>query len=59
MATSPLVAAPRPESEPSITPLTATWRRAGTRLLVVLMALAITLTITRNWNAWEADASSR
>ena len=53
MATSPLVAAPRPESEPSIKPLKTTWRRAGTPLLVVLMALAIALTITRNWNAWE------
>jgi membrane fusion protein (multidrug efflux system) len=53
MANAPLVAAPRPESEPLIKLLKATWRRVGTPLLVVLMALAIALTITRNWNAWE------
>src|SRR5262245_55377585 len=53
MATSPLVAAQSPESELSINPLKGTCGRVGTPLLVVLMALAIALTITRNWNAWE------
>src|SRR5262249_14734049 len=53
MATGSIVAAPRPESEPRISLLKTTWRRFGTPLLVVLMALAIALTITRNWNAWE------
>jgi membrane fusion protein, multidrug efflux system len=53
MANAPLVAAPRRESEPTITQLRTTWRRFGTPLLVVLMALAIALTITWNWNAWE------
>jgi membrane fusion protein (multidrug efflux system) len=53
MANAELVAAPRPKSELSIKPLKATWRRLGTPLLVVLMAVAIALTITRNWNAWE------
>src|SRR5262245_28151008 len=53
MATDTIVAAPHPKSEPAISPLKTTWRRLGTPLLVVLMALAIALTITRNWNAWE------
>ena len=53
MATGSIAAAPRPQSEPTISPLKTTWRRFGTPLLVVLMALAIALTITRNWNAWE------
>ena len=53
MATAPLVAAPRQQSELSIKPLKTIWRRVGTPLLVVLMALAIALTITWNWNAWE------
>jgi membrane fusion protein, multidrug efflux system len=53
MATAPLVAAPRPEIEHPINPLKTAWRRFGTPVLVVLMALAIALTLTRNWNAWE------
>jgi len=53
MATAPVVAAPRPEIEHTINPLKTAWRRFGTPVLVVLMALAIALTITRNWNAWE------
>src|ERR1700704_3066684 len=52
MAT-PSVAAPHPEIEHTINPLKTVWRRFGTPLLVVLMALAIALTLTRNWNAWE------
>jgi membrane fusion protein, multidrug efflux system len=53
MATGSIVATPRPESAPTISPRKTTWRRFVTPLLVVLMALAIALTITRNWNAWE------
>ena len=53
MATAPIVAAPRPGIEHPINPLKTSWRRFGTPVLVVLMALAIALTLTRNWNAWE------
>ena len=53
MATGSIAATPLPQSEPTISPLKTTWRRFGTPLLVVLMALAIALTITRNWNSWE------
>jgi membrane fusion protein, multidrug efflux system len=53
MATAPIVAAPRPEIEHTVNPMKTAWRRFGTPVLVVLMALAIALTLTRNWNAWE------
>jgi membrane fusion protein (multidrug efflux system) len=53
MATTPIVAAPRPQIEHTSNPLKAAWLRFGTPVLVVLMALALALTITRNWNAWE------
>jgi membrane fusion protein, multidrug efflux system len=53
MATAPVVAAPRPNIEPAVNPLKATWRKFVTPVLIVVMALAIALTITRNWNAWE------
>ena len=48
-----VVADPRPEIEPAIKPLKAAWLRFGTPVLIVLMALAIALTLTRNWTAWE------
>src|SRR5262245_38457887 len=53
MATGSVVAAARSKSEPTISPRKTAWRRFGTPLLVVLLALAIAVTITRNWNAWE------
>ena len=53
MATTPVVAAPRPQIEHATNPLKAAWLRFGTPVLIVLMALAIALTITRNWNTWE------
>jgi membrane fusion protein, multidrug efflux system len=31
----------------------AIWQKFGTPVLVVLLAVAIVLTMTRNWNAWE------
>ena len=53
MATAPVVAAPRPGSQHTINPLKAAWLRFGTPLLILLLALAIAFTMTRNWNAWE------
>jgi membrane fusion protein (multidrug efflux system) len=56
MATAPVVVAPRPNiehTEHTANPLKATWRKFATPVLIVLMALAIALTLTRNWNAWE------
>src|SRR5262245_2800803 len=53
MATAPTVAAPQPQIHHNTNPLKGAWSRFGTPLLVVLMALAIAITLTRNWNAWE------
>src|SRR5580704_9364840 len=43
-------ATPRPESG---------WKKFLTPLLVVLLALAIVITLTRNWNAWEGGKSEQ
>src|SRR6185436_4850536 len=51
--TTPVVAAPRPQIERAANPVKAVWLRFGTPVLVILMALAIAVTLTRNWNAWE------
>src|SRR5262245_58949243 len=65
MATAPVASAPRPEVDQTIkpdhaiNPLKTAWRRFGTPVLVVLMALAIALTITRNWNAWEGGRADQ
>jgi hypothetical protein len=53
MATTPTVAAARPATEHTVHPLKTTWLRFGTPVIVVLMAFAIALAITRNWNSWE------
>ena len=53
MATVPVVAAPTPAAKKTINPLKAAWPRFGTPLLIVLMAVAIAVTLTRNWNVWE------
>src|SRR5262245_37394610 len=53
MATAPVVAAARPDIARRVNPRWTTGRKFVTPALVVLMALAIALTITRNWNAWE------
>jgi len=53
MATAPLGAVARADVKRTINPLKAAWRRLGVPVLIVLLALAIVLTLTRNWNAWE------
>jgi len=44
-------AAPEHATEP--TKPRPKWQKYGTPLLVLLLAAAVLLTITRNWNAWE------
>lgn len=44
-------AAPQPESAPP--PTKPKWQKYATSALVVLLAAALVVTITRNWNAWE------
>jgi membrane fusion protein, multidrug efflux system len=57
MATSPVPAitpSPAPkvvERPPSR--LKSAWQKYGTPLIVLLLAIAIIVTITRNWNGWE------
>ena len=61
MATSP-VPATAPEPSPATAPkevehfpsrLNGAWSKYGTPLIVGLLAVAVVVTITRNWNAWE------
>jgi len=59
MATAPVVAAPRPSTKDTINPLKTAWRRLGTPLLIVLLAVAIAVTLTRNWNAWEGGRADQ
>ena len=35
------------------------WQNYTTPILVVLLALAVVVTITRNWNAWEGDKADQ
>src|SRR5215510_5179238 len=58
MATSPISApapaAPSPKVvEHAPARLKPAWQKYGTPLIVLLLALAVIATITRNWNAWE------
>jgi len=44
---------PTPEPERSAAPARPNWQKYGTPVLIVLLAVAVVFTITRNWNAWE------
>ncbi len=39
--------------QPAAPPPASRWQRFVTPALVVLLALAVLITVTRNWNAWE------
>jgi membrane fusion protein (multidrug efflux system) len=54
-----VVAAPGPEIDHTINPLKTAWHKFGTPVLILLMALAIALTLTRNWNAWEGGRADQ
>jgi len=58
MATSPVPAPAPPTQSPKLVEhapsrLKPAWQKYGTPLIVVLLAIAVIATITRNWNAWE------
>jgi membrane fusion protein, multidrug efflux system len=61
MATSPVpetAPAPSPANSPNAVEhfpsrLKRAWSKYGTPLIVGLLAVAVVVTITRNWNAWE------
>jgi membrane fusion protein (multidrug efflux system) len=46
-------AAPASRTVPEQAPAKPKWQKYGTPVLVVLVAAAVVVTITRNWNAWE------
>jgi len=58
MATSPVpTPIPSPAAAPKVVEnaprLKSAWQKHGTSLIVLLLAIAIVVTITRNWNGWE------
>jgi membrane fusion protein, multidrug efflux system len=63
MSTSPVSAGPAPpiskpvpskiSTDQAVPRTGARWQKYTTPILVVILALAVLVTITRNWNAWE------
>lgn len=53
MAASPSTPAPPKRVERLTARLKPRWQKYGTPVLVILLALTVVFTITRNWNAWE------
>jgi len=53
-APKPIVSPEATAHESRVTPKpTPKWRSYGTPLLVLLLAIAVLVTVTRNWNSWE------
>src|SRR6185369_4413516 len=51
---SPVPTAPAPKRvEHTPSPMKPTWKKYGTPLFVIALAIAVVVTITRNWNGWE------
>jgi len=59
MATAPVSPASPTRVEHEPPPLKATWQKYGAPVLVLLLAAAVIVTLTRNWNAWEGSASEQ
>lgn len=53
MAAEVIAPAPSARVEHTTPRLKARWQKYGTPVLVVLLAVAVVVTMTRNWNAWE------
>src|SRR5260370_24742008 len=54
MATSPIPATPQPKVvDRAPARLKPAWQKYGTPLIVIILAIAVIATITRNWNGWE------
>jgi membrane fusion protein, multidrug efflux system len=47
------------ENPPSVPQPEAGWKRFVTPFVVILLALAILITLTRNWNAWEGGKAEQ
>ncbi|HXM68909.1 MAG TPA: HlyD family secretion protein [Candidatus Acidoferrum sp.] len=59
MATAPVSPASPTRVEHEPPRLKATWQKYGAPVLVLLLATAVIVTLTRNWNAWEGSASEQ
>ena len=60
--TSPPTPAPVPAGQQEhapVPPARPKWQKYGTPALVALLAAALVVTITRNWNAWEGGKSEQ
>ena len=61
MATSPVPSiTPSPATAPKVVEhpplrLKSSWQKYGTPLLFLLLAIAVIVTIIRNWNGWEGS----
>jgi membrane fusion protein (multidrug efflux system) len=51
--TTPATTPPAQPERAQAPPAKPKWQKYGTPVLVVLLAAAVVVTITRNWNAWE------
>jgi membrane fusion protein, multidrug efflux system len=59
MAEAPIAPASPARVQQATPRLTTAWRKYATPALVVLLALAVVVTITRNWNAWEGRKAAQ
>jgi membrane fusion protein (multidrug efflux system) len=48
-----------PNTDQAVPSRGAKWRGYVTPIFVVLLALAVLITLTRNWNAWEGDKAEQ
>jgi membrane fusion protein, multidrug efflux system len=53
MAEEVIAPAPQPRVERAGPRLRALWQKYGTPVLVILLAVALVVTLTRNWNGWQ------
>jgi membrane fusion protein (multidrug efflux system) len=59
MATAPVSPVSPTRVEHGRPGVRATWQKYGIPVLVLLLATAVIVTLTRNWNAWEGSASEQ
>ena len=59
MATAPVSPVSPTRVEHGRPGVRATWQKYGIPILVLLLATAVIVTLTRNWNAWEGSASEQ
>jgi membrane fusion protein (multidrug efflux system) len=66
MSASPVPVEPAPASTPEVPSKeqkaerpASRWRKYVTPLVVVLLALAVLITVTRNWNSWEGGKAQQ